>query len=97
MSSLWARITGDHDLEFMGEIVARVEEIRQVAEADRLPWLAGQLDEIHVELTDRMDTLSDQINDMKRLLLGGLIGILTAAITIPIAILWGAAIASGGS
>lgn len=104
MWSLIARISGEHDIAAYREIldrmertVSRVEEIRQVAEPERFVWIAGQLDEIHSELSGAITEMRGELGDIKGRLTGVLIAIVTAAVTIPLSIIWAAIQgASGG-
>lgn len=84
------RITGDFDARIarIEKLMSRSEEIKQVADDQRFYWIAGQMDEFHAELL----TIRDEVQAMKRLLTGSLIGILTGVIVIPIALLWAAGI-----
>lgn len=84
------RITGDFDARIarIEKLMSRAEEIKQVADDQRFYWIAGQMDEFHAELL----TIRDEVQAMKRLLIGSLIGILTGVIVIPIALLWSAGI-----
>lgn len=84
------RITGDFDARIarIEKLMNRAEEIKQVADDQRFYWIAGQMDEFHAELL----TIRDEVQAMKRLLIGSLIGILTGVIVIPIALLWSAGI-----
>lgn len=84
------RVTGDFDarLARIELLMNRAEEIKQIAEDQRFDWIAGQMDEFHAELL----TIREDVQAMKRLLTGSLIGILTGVIVIPIALLWAAGI-----
>ena len=84
------RITGDFDacIARIEKLMNHAEEIKQVADDQRFYWIAGQMDEFHAELL----TIRDEVQAMKRLLAGSLIGILTGVIVIPIALLWSAGI-----
>ena len=84
------RITGDFDARIarIDKLMTRAEEIKQVADDQRFYWIAGQMDEFYAELL----TIRDEVQAMRRLLLGGLIGILTGVIVIPIALLWNAGV-----
>lgn len=84
------RITGDFDARIarIEKLMSHAEEIKQVADDQRFYWIAGQMDEFHAELL----TIRDEVQAMKRLLIGSLIGILTGVIVIPIALLWSAGI-----
>ena len=95
------RVTGDFDarLARIELLMNRAEEIKQIAEDQRFDWIAGQMDEFHAELLTIRDefyaellTIREEVQAMKRLLTGGLIGILTGVIVIPIALLWAAGI-----
>ena len=84
------RITGDFDARIarIDKLMTRAEEIKQVADDQRFYWIAGQMDEFYAELL----TIREEVQAMKRLLTGGLIGILTGVIVIPIALLWSAGV-----
>ena len=84
------RVTGDFDarLARIELLMNRAEEIKQIAEDQRFDWIAGQMDEFHAELL----TIREDVQAMKRLLTGSLIGILTGVTVIPIALLWAAGI-----
>lgn len=94
------RITGDVDLHAVGLYITRMEalmsrmsEIQQVAEPERFAWLAGQMDELHADLSTQLAALTMEVGTLRRVWTGVLVAILVGLVTIPVSIIWAAAMA----
>lgn len=85
-----------HDLAMLERLVSRMSEIQQVAESERFVWLAGQMDELHVDLTSRLDVLQAEVGSLRRVWSGVLVAILVGLVAIPVSIIWAAALSGGG-
>ena len=98
------RITGDVDLHTVGLYITRMEalmsrmsEIQQVAEPERFAWLAGQMDELHADLSTQLTALTMEVGTLRRVWTGVLVAILVGLVTIPVSIIWAAAMAGNAS
>ncbi len=99
---LLKRITGDVDLVSVAEHIAllegmmsRMSEIQQVAEPERFAWLAGQMDELHNDLSSKLEALTVEVGTLRRVWTGVLVAVLVGLVAIPVSIIWAAAMAGG--
>ena len=83
--------------------MARIHEIGDASPESQPKWLAGQIDEVerknreaHKELetrfSDEMSRFTHELNSTRKVLTGILIALLTASLTIPIGLIWAAAV-----
>lgn len=93
---LWRITTIDHELVRLERLVTRMQEIQQVAETERFVWLAGQMDELHSDVTSRLDVLQMEVGTLRRVWSGVLIAILVGLVAIPVSIIWAAALSGNG-
>lgn len=96
------RITSDVDLNAVGVYITRLEgmmtrmsEIQQVAEPERFAWLAGQMDELHTDLSTQLAALTVEVGTLRRVWTGVLVAVLVGLVAIPVSIIWAAAMAGG--
>lgn len=73
--------------------MSRMSEIQQVAEPERFAWLAGQMDELHADLSTQLTALTMEVGTLRRVWTGVLVAILVGLVTIPVSIIWAAAMA----
>lgn len=92
----WRITTIDHELVRLERLVTRMQEIQQVAETERFVWLAGQMDELHSDVTSRLDVLQMEVGTLRRVWSGVLIAILVGLVAIPVSIIWAAALSGNG-
>ena len=83
--------------------MARIHEVIDVSPEHQPRWLAGQIDEVerknkeaHQALESRfseeMNRFTAELGATRRVLTGILIALLTASLTIPIGLIWAAAV-----
>lgn len=72
--------------------MARADEVKAMRTEAVNEWLAGQLDELESKFLERIKKLTDELTATRRVLTGILVAIVTAAVTIPLGLVWAAAI-----
>lgn len=79
--------------------MARAEEVKAVQTEHQTKWLAGQLDELEVQILDRISQLTgevaafrQEISGLRRVLIGLLVAVVCSIIVIPVSLLWSAAL-----
>jgi len=76
--------------------VARADEVADVHQDRQAVWLAGQLDEMEAGLVTQLTSLTGELAAVRKLLTGILVSICVGLVSIPVGIIWTAAIARGG-
>lgn len=72
--------------------MGRVHEVTDVQTEHQARWLAGQVDQLEMEILKRLDLLTTELAATRRVLTGVLLSVLVAALTIPIGLVWASAI-----
>lgn len=71
--------------------MGRVHEVTDVQTEHQARWLAGQVDQLELEILKRLDSLTTELAATRRVLTSLLISVLVASVTIPIAMIYAAA------
>lgn len=79
-----------------GGTVSRADEVADVHPERQAAWLAGQLDELEAGLVTQLTSLTGELAAVRKLLTGILVSICVGLVSIPVGIIWTAAIARGG-
>ncbi len=72
--------------------MGRIHEVTDVQTEHQARWLAGQVDQLEMEILKRLDSLTTELAATRRVLTGVLVSVLVAALTIPIGMIAAAAV-----
>lgn len=72
--------------------MSRRDEVHNVRDGQEPEWLAGQMDDIEKAFIGRMDNVTAELAALRKILMGILISIVIALISVPVGIIWATAV-----